>query len=229
MKHKISTTSKKSNKKPKKEEKINPISLILNYIDNQKDIFNASLVCKEWKNIFDNHTFWQEKNEKFKFGYPELKAKKYKTHRSIFFKNKGKLCFCYQEFSTNSDLIPDIYFKLHILKEYCENRNEYKGFKFNPHYNSFISFVQKEIEKIIAIIKKYYYYRTDFFKVIICNLYNIINKKDLYIERFGGFVKDFKYPVLKYVDYEAIELEKEEGKLYDLLNPSYREFIKNYK
>ncbi|CAG8841429.1 4120_t:CDS:1, partial [Gigaspora margarita] len=243
-------------------EKINPFSLILNYINKRNDIINASLVCKEWKNILDNYNFWKKKNEKFGFGLPLPKAKKYKTHYSIFIKNSDKLCWCNKELSTGDTLIRDIYFKIHILEEFCENRNKF--YKIKP-YNTFITFVQKEINKVIKIIKNEYYYRTgdncknyiinqiqilissikkekgkkekekkfsnffytDFFNIIIHNLYKIINEKDLYIERFGGFVKNFNHSILKFVDYDAIKQEKEEG-LYNLLNPNYRKFIENY-
>ncbi|CAG8849266.1 31443_t:CDS:1, partial [Gigaspora margarita] len=149
MKRSISY-SKKSNKKSKKEEKINPFSLVLNYINKRNDILNASLVCKEWKNILDNHKFWKEKNEKFGFGSPEPKAKKYKTHYSIFLKNSKKLCGCNKELLTYNTLIRDIYFKICILKEFSDNREDF--YKTNP-YNTFITFVQKEINKVIEIIK----------------------------------------------------------------------------
>ncbi|CAG8815377.1 25421_t:CDS:2 [Gigaspora margarita] len=224
MKRSISY-NKKSNKKSKKEEKVNPFSLVLKYINKRNNILNSLLICKEWKNILENHDFWKRKNEKFEFGSPELKARKYKTHYSIFLKNSKKLCGCHKELLTGDTLIRDIYFKIHILEEFCENRNEF--YKVKP-YNNFIFFVEKEIEKVIEIIKNEYYYRTDFFNIIIHNLYKIINKKDLYIERFGGFIKDFNHTILKFVDYDALKQEKEEEGLYDLLNPNYRKFIENY-
>ncbi|CAG8841184.1 22156_t:CDS:1, partial [Racocetra persica] len=54
------------------------------------------------------------------------------------------------------------------------------------------------------------------------NLYNIIDNKKLYIERFGEIIKDFEYPVYNYIDYEEIEQAKEDSKKWVEINPYYK-------
>ncbi|CAG8771405.1 3770_t:CDS:1, partial [Racocetra fulgida] len=114
------------------------------------DFWHTSLVCQEWKKILDNHKFWKKLNNQLGFESLNPKARKYNTYYSIYNKNWKKLCICKKELKRQKQQkIININFKLNILKEYSEYRSEYKGFKFNFQYNSFILFVQKKIEKII--------------------------------------------------------------------------------
>ncbi|CAG8827130.1 7867_t:CDS:1, partial [Racocetra persica] len=53
-----------------------------------------------WKNILDNHIFWQDINEKLDFEKPKSKGK-YTTYYSIFNKNWKKLCSCKKELKRN--------------------------------------------------------------------------------------------------------------------------------
>jgi hypothetical protein len=225
----------------KQETTIHPISLVFNYIIDFKTFYYASLVCKTWKNVLDKHKFWQNINERLGYEEPKPRAKKYKTYHSIFVKNIDRTCYeCHKNFYLHNKSVDNIIFKLRILKLYCNNRLDFKIYKYNFTYKNFVEFVKEninnlysqfetgktsmiickeckdillqEVEVLIEKIKKKknHYERDkkfsdfvykDFFNIIIRNLYIIINESFLYIERFGGLVKDYKYPEIYYIDY----------------------------
>jgi hypothetical protein len=225
---------------------IHPISIVFNYIDDFKTFYHASLVCKTWKNILDKHKFWQTINKCLGYEEPRPKAKKYKTYYSIFVKNIDRTCHeCYKNFYLHDKSVYNILFKLHILERYCNNRLDFKIYKYNYTYKNFVEFVRdnitnltkpfdnykkssiicedckdKFLKQVEVLIDKIYkkknnyekedkrlcdFVYKDFFKVIIRNLYNIINELFLFIERFGGVVKDYNYKEIYYIDYDEIK------------------------
>ncbi|CAG8794187.1 15697_t:CDS:1, partial [Dentiscutata erythropus] len=67
MKHKITVPENKSKKLKIENAVIHPLILIFNYIDDPFKFYNTSLVCKEWKNILNNHIFWENLIEHLEF------------------------------------------------------------------------------------------------------------------------------------------------------------------
>ena len=103
MKRTRKQISNSTSKKSKVE--IHPIQLVFNYIDDPFTFQKASLVCKKWQNILDNHVFWKNLCEHLDLEEPKPKAKKYKTWKLIFIKNINKLCVCKKNIKTkNSNL-----------------------------------------------------------------------------------------------------------------------------
>jgi hypothetical protein len=61
------------------------------------------------------------------------------------------------------------------------------------------------------------YFHRDFINIIISSLHRILDNKDLYISRFGGFVQNYNYPKLEYVNYDTFNEAIEKHKMKDLL------------
>ena len=224
MKRTRKQISNSTNKKSKIENKIHPIQLVFNYIDDSFTFQKISIVCKKQQNILNNHIFWKNLCEYLDFEEPKPKAKKYKTWKSIFVKNIDKLCICKKNIKTKNSNLKIINFKLRILSYYCLNRS---NFYKTEIYCNFCQYVKDEIEilyqqshdfndccelcdnedliinSVKQLIKKIYdrkkrfefsdFIKKDFVKVIIRNLYNIINNNFIYIERLGGVVKDWNF------------------------------------
>src|SRR5437868_5466350 len=234
MKRTRKQISDSTNKKSKVE--IYPIQLVFNYINDPFSFQKASLTCKKWQNILDNHIFWKTLCEHLDLEEPRSKAKKYKTWKSIFVKNTDKLCICKRNIKTKNSNLKDINFKLGILSYYSLNRlSFYKSeiycqlcqytrdeleilYKQSSYFNEHCKLCNSEneiINSIKELINKLYmkkkeiepfsdYIEKDFFKVIIRNLYNIIDyTRFIYIKQLGGVVKNWKFEV-KYIKYEDL-------------------------
>ncbi|CAG8630478.1 21348_t:CDS:2, partial [Gigaspora margarita] len=116
--------------------------------------------------------------------------------------------------------IEQINFKLDVLQNYCLDRWKFYRptpiFKTRANYD-FCEYLVDEIEPLVnssiverAQLKDLIYKKrketkfTDFFyndviRVVLRNLYNILNEQDIYIEKYGGHVKNYNYPKnLKY-------------------------------
>jgi hypothetical protein len=225
-----------SNKKNKFE--IHPLSLVFNYINDFSTFYKASLVCKKWQIILDNHIFWKTLCEHLDLEEPKPKAKKYKTWKSIFIKNINKLCICKRNIKIKNSNLKNINFKLRILSYYSLNRlNFYKTeiycqlcqytrdeleilYQQSNNFNEYCKLCNNEediIDSVKELINKLYrkkkefgniqfsdYIEKDFFKVIIRNLYKIIDYDDyLFIKQLGGVVKNWNFEI-KYIKYEDL-------------------------
>jgi hypothetical protein len=96
----------------------------------------------------------------------------------------------------------------------CDNENTLKDLA-----QDIIDKIYEQKRSIESIFKYKFsdYFHRDFINIIVSGLYNIINDKDLYIARFGGFVKNYKYPELEYVNYDTFDEAMEKHKMKDLL------------
>jgi hypothetical protein len=174
--------SKRKRVEEKKETTIHPISLVFNYIDDFVTFCNTSLVCKEWKNILDKHKFWQNINERLGYDEPRPRAKKYKTHHSIFVKNIDRTCYeCHRNFYLHNQSVDNIFFKLHILEKYCNNRLNFKVYKHNFTYKNFVEFVKKNIIKLSSPFDTYKRSR------IICE-----ECKDIFLKEVEALIEKIK-------------------------------------
>ncbi|CAG8826007.1 26974_t:CDS:1, partial [Dentiscutata erythropus] len=78
--------------------------------------------CKEWKNVLDNHVFWENLIEHLEFEGPNPKSKKYKTYKSIFVKNVNKLCWCKKNIGEVNRDLKKIETKLSVLYDFYLDR-----------------------------------------------------------------------------------------------------------
>jgi hypothetical protein len=120
------------------------IKLIFDHVNDPKIFGKLSIVCKEWKDILDQHQFWEDLTKKL-----DLKlnpnAKKYKTYKSVFIKNIDNLCFCKTNFFENHKLIKEMHRKLTILEKFCEERID---FYTHPKYIKYCTDVLNQLNII---------------------------------------------------------------------------------
>ncbi|RIB06662.1 hypothetical protein C2G38_2216537 [Gigaspora rosea] len=180
-------------KRANEVKNIHFLTLVLNCFDDPFIFLFVSLVCKLWKQIVETHDFWESFCDQLGINGPNPRAHKYKTYYSIYLKNLNRLCTsCRKDFGERQTSIKKINFKLDVLNDYCiYHMNFYKPtpiFKTRANYK-FCKYLTDTIDPWISEDVDFKLC-PDFLR----NLYKILNKKDLYIEKYGGVVKNWDFP-----------------------------------
>ncbi|CAG8837980.1 4455_t:CDS:2, partial [Gigaspora margarita] len=176
------------------------LTLVLNYINNPCTFFFVSLVCKLWKRIAESHDFWenlyfgskQTSIEQINFKLDVLQD--YCLDRWNFykptsiFKTRANYDFCEYLVDELEPLVDFSVVESAKLK-LCSNCTiKKKEFLFNS-----IRQLQDSIYKKSKEVKYIKFFSKDIIRIVLYNLYKILNEKDLYIEKYGGIVKNYDF------------------------------------
>ncbi|CAG8542397.1 5043_t:CDS:1 [Dentiscutata erythropus] len=212
-------------------ENEHPIYYVFNYIFDPHTFQRCSLVCKTWKEVLDEHPFWRKVVEdcglripKRHKGYKSIFVKNYmkicpcykgllKEHDFVYVVNfKLRILREYCLYKLRYKVYRDNYVYRNLVNFVLEKiLNLIKKSDMSTHCTYLLDYVRDLIDQIdkkrgkIEKYKKIYtFVKIDFIKVIKRNLYYIIDEKPLYIEKFGGYVRDWNYTIDNYAGYKDL-------------------------